>query len=48
LRSRPFQPDRSNPGLNPEACRSILVNRKSRVTFYYLLADATGTLGELG
>jgi hypothetical protein len=24
------------------------VNRKSRVTFYYLLADATGTLGKLG
>jgi len=24
------------------------VNRKSRVTFYYLLADATGTLGRLG
>ena len=23
-------------------------NRKNRVTFYYLLADATGTLGELG
>ena len=23
--SRPFRPDRSNPGLNPEACRSILV-----------------------
>jgi hypothetical protein len=24
------------------------VNRKSRVTFYYLLAEATGTLGKLG
>lgn len=24
------------------------VNRKSRVTFYYLLADATGTLSKLG
>jgi hypothetical protein len=24
------------------------VNQKSRVTFYYLLAEATGTLGKLG
>lgn len=24
------------------------VNRKSRVTFYYLLAEATGTMGKLG
>jgi hypothetical protein len=24
------------------------VQRKSRVTFYYLLADATGTMGKLG
>ena len=23
------------------------VNRKSRVTFYYLLAEATGTMGKL-
>ena len=24
------------------------VNKKSRVTFYYLLAEATGTMGKLG
>ena len=35
-------------GLKTVAAKMKGNNRKSRVTVYYLLAEATGTLGKLG
>jgi hypothetical protein len=38
----------ADEGLKAVAAKMGGENRKSRVTFYYLLAEATGTLGKLG
>jgi hypothetical protein len=41
-------PDAADAGLKTVAEKMKGNNRKSRVTVYYLLAEATGTLGKLG
>ena len=40
-------PDAADAGLKAVAEKMTGVPRKNRVTFYYLLAEATGTLGKL-
>jgi hypothetical protein len=40
-------PDAAEAGLKAVADKMKGVPRKNRVTFYYLLAEATGTLGKL-
>jgi hypothetical protein len=40
-------PDAAESGLKVVAEKMKAVPRKNRVTFYYLLAEATGTLGKL-
>lgn len=37
----------ADTGINAAAEKMKAAGRKSRVTFYYLLAEATGTLGKL-
>ena len=37
----------ANAGIQAVVAKMAGVNRKSRVTFYYLLAEATGTMGKL-
>jgi hypothetical protein len=41
-------PDDAAKGIQAVAEKMKAEKRKSRVTFYYLLAEATGTLGKLG
>ena len=41
-------PDAADAGLKTVVEKMKGVPRKNRVTFYYLLAEATGTLGKLG
>jgi len=40
-------PDAADAGMKAVAEKMKAEGRKSRVTFYYLLAEATGTLGKL-
>ena len=40
--------DSADAGIKATAEKMKAAARKSRVTFYYLLAEATGTLGRLG
>ena len=40
--------DAADKGIAAVAAKMKDEKRKSRVTFYYLLAEATGTLGKLG
>jgi len=40
--------DAATKGIEAVAAKMKDEKRKSRVTFYYLLAEATGTLGKLG
>ena len=37
----------ADAGIQAVVAKMAGVNRKSRVTFYYLLAEATGTMGKL-
>lgn len=39
--------EQADAGMHKVLARMKGVNRKSRVTFYYLLAEATGTMGKL-
>jgi len=39
--------DAADAGIKTVVAKMKGVNRKGRVTFYYLLAEATGTLGKL-
>jgi hypothetical protein len=41
-------PDAADAGIKAAVAKMKDAPRKSRVTFYYLLAEATGTLGKLG
>ena len=38
----------ADTGIQAVVAKMTGVQRKSRVTFYYLLAEATGTMGKLG
>jgi hypothetical protein len=40
-------PDAADAGLKAVVEKMKAAPRKNRVTFYYLLAEATGTLGKL-
>lgn len=40
-------PDAADAGMMTVIGKMAGINRKHRVTFYYLLAEATGTLGKL-
>ena len=42
-----LEPDAADAGIAKVCEKMKGVNQKSRVTFYYLLAEATGTLGKL-
>ena len=42
-----LEPDAADAGIAKVCDKMKGVNQKSRVTFYYLLAEATGTLGKL-
>ncbi len=43
-----LSPDDADKGISAVVEKLKGVNQKNRVTFYYLLAEETGTLGKLG